>query len=72
MTQRRPLEINVQASVCDGGKHHTIGDLITYRSTLWVIKGVYVAPTRVGKSDVHYILGEASLSLEQLDDANDA
>ncbi len=69
MTQRKPLEINVQASLCDGGKQHTIGDLITYRSTLWVVKGVYVAAARAGKSEVYYILGEATLSLEQLDDA---
>lgn len=68
-TRRRGIEINVPASACDGGRYHTVGDLLTYRSTLWMVKGVYIGTIRPGQSEVYYILSEASLSLEQLDDA---
>ena len=68
-TKRRALEINVPASTCDGGRYHTVGDLVTYRSALWMVKGLYIGTVRTGQSEVYYILSEASLSLEQLDDA---
>jgi len=65
---RRPPEITVQARLCDGGRPHCIGDLITYRSTLWMVKGLYLGATRAGQSELYYILSEAAPSFEQVEE----
>lgn len=64
---RRPQEINVQAKLCNGTRYRTVGELVTYRAALWLVKGLYFGSTRSGEPDLFYILSEASPSLEQVD-----
>lgn len=37
-----------------------VGDLIAYQSSLWMIKGMYLAPTPAGDRELWLILGEES------------
>lgn len=68
MTQRRPLEINVQARLCDGHRYHSVGDLLTYHSALWMVKGLYFGATRSGDLELYYILSETSPSFDQVEE----
>lgn len=69
MTKREPLEISVQARLCDGSRYHCVGDLITYHSALWMVKGLYIGTTRSDQSELYYILSETSPLFDQLEDA---
>jgi hypothetical protein len=56
-----PIEINVQARLCNGTRYHSVGDLLSYRSGLWVVKGFYFG-TAAGERELYYILSEATAS----------
>lgn len=60
----RGLDLSVRAQTCAGNRTFWVGDLITYRAGLWVVKGVYVSGTRSGTPELYYILAEASPSLD--------
>jgi hypothetical protein len=62
--KRKPAEISIQARLCANGRYRAVGELIPFRSALWMIKGVYVAVTQAGQSELYYILGEASASFD--------
>lgn len=57
---RNQAEISIAARQCDGRRIHSVGDLITYRSGLWMVKGLYVAKARSGAPELFYILAEVS------------
>ena len=61
-----PVEISVQARLCTGSRLHRVGDLLTYRSGIWMVKGFYLGPTATGEFELHYILAEATPSSHQL------
>lgn len=50
-------EINVQARLCRGNRYYGVGDLITYHSAQWLVKGVYFGISRAGDRELYYILG---------------
>ena len=66
MTKRRPLEISVRAQLCTGDRYHSVGDLLTYHSALWMVKGLYLGASRPGEPELYYILSETSPSLDQV------
>lgn len=66
--RRRPAEIRVRARLCNG-HYRRVGDLIPYRSALWVVKGLYLVVTRSGESELYYILGETSTFLDAVEDS---
>jgi hypothetical protein len=55
-----PAEISISARQCDGRRIHSVGDLLSYRSSLWMVKGLYVAKARSGDPELFYILSEIS------------
>lgn len=57
----RPLEISIPARSCNGPRYHTVGDLLTYRSARWTVKGFYLGATLSGEPELYYILGEAAV-----------
>jgi hypothetical protein len=59
---RRPVEISIQARFCNGARFHSVGDLLTYRSGLWIVKGLYFGTAQSGEREVYYILSEATAS----------
>ena len=61
-----PVEISVQARLCNGTRLHRVGDLITYRSGIWMVKGFYLGPTATGGFELYYSLAEATPSSHQL------
>jgi hypothetical protein len=61
----QPIEISVQARLCNGARFRGIGDLLTYRSGLWMVKGFYFGVTPAGEREVYYILSEATRSIPQ-------
>lgn len=63
--KRRPAEISVQARLCAGSRYRNVGDLIPFRSALWMVKGIYLVATRTGHSELYYILGETSSSFDR-------
>ncbi len=65
VTRRKPVEISVQARLCADSRYRGVGDLIPYRSALWLVKGMYLGATRSGQSELYYILGETSPSFDQ-------
>ncbi len=64
--RREPLEISVQAQLCNGSRFRNVGDLITYHSAVWVIKGLYFSAARSGEPELYYILCETSPAFEEL------
>jgi hypothetical protein len=69
LTKRPPVEINVQARLCNGAQYHGVGDLVTYQSVVWTVKGWYFGPTRNGQRELYYILTEATATIHQPEDA---
>lgn len=63
------FEISIQARMCNGSRYHSIGDLLTYRSGLWVVKGLFLGTTPSGERELYYILGEATASAQQSGEA---
>jgi hypothetical protein len=61
-TAARPVEISVQARLCNGSRYHSVGDLLTYRSGLWIVKGFYFGTSQSGERELYYILSEATAS----------
>jgi len=61
-----PVEISVPARLCNGSRLHRVGDLITYRSGIWMVKGFYLGPTATGEFELYYILAEGTPSSHQL------
>jgi hypothetical protein len=57
---QQPIEINIQARLCNGARYHNVGDLLTYRSGLWMVKGFYFGTTQSGDRELYYILSEAT------------
>ena len=55
-----PAEISIQARLCNGSRYHGVGDLLTYRSELWVVKGFYFGTAPSGERELYYILAEAT------------
>jgi hypothetical protein len=53
-------EISVQARLCNGARYHRVGDLLTYRSGLWIVKGFYFGSAPSGERELYYILSEAT------------
>jgi hypothetical protein len=68
-TVNEPQEISIQARLCNGSRLHQIGDLLTYRSGLWVVKGLFLGTTLSGERELYYILAEATASAQQSGDA---
>jgi hypothetical protein len=60
-----PMEISVQARLCNGSRYHGVGDLLTYRSGLWLVKGFFLGATQSGERELYYILSEATASSRQ-------
>jgi len=56
----QPVEINVQARLCNGARYNGVGDLLTYRSALWMVKGFYFGTAQSGERELYYILSEAT------------
>ena len=54
------VEISVQARLCNGARYHRVGDLLTYRSGLWIVKGFYFGSAPSGERELYYILSEAT------------
>jgi hypothetical protein len=54
------VEISVQARLCNGARYHRVGDLLTYRSGLWMVKGFYFGSAPSGERELYYILSEAT------------
>jgi hypothetical protein len=71
-TKREPAEINVQARLCSNIRYHSVGELVTYRSALWVVKGLYFGSVRSGQRELFYILSETTASLPPVEDVDDA
>jgi len=65
--QDQPLEISIQARLCNSARYHSVGDLLTYRSGVWVVKGFYFGPAHSGERELYYILSEATASAHQFD-----
>lgn len=61
----QPIEISVQARHCNGTRCHGIGDLLTYRSGLWMVKGFYFGASPAGEREVYYILSAATRGIPQ-------
>jgi len=61
-SQHQPLEISIQARLCNSARYHSVGDLLTYRSGMWVVKGFYIGPAQAGERELYYILSEATPS----------
>ncbi len=59
---QQPIEISIQARLCNGTRYHSVGDLLTYRSGLWLVKGFYFGATPSGERELYYILSEATAS----------
>ena len=59
---QQPAEISVQARLCNGARYHSVGDLLTYRSGLWMVKGFFFGATQTGERELYYILSEATAS----------
>jgi len=57
-----PLEISVLARRCNDNGYHHVGDLVMYRSSLWMVKGLYFGATRTGDRELCYILSEVTRS----------
>ena len=62
----QPMEISIQARLCNGARYHIVGDLLTYRSGLWMVKGFYFGTTQSGERELYYILSEATASSRHL------
>lgn len=62
----QPMEISVQASLCNSARCHSVGDLLTYRSGLWMVKGFFFGATLSGERALYYILSEATASSRQM------
>lgn len=60
----RGQELSVRAHVCAGSRTFWVGDLISYRSGLWIIKGLFLSAGRTGAPEMYYILAEDSPSLD--------
>lgn len=58
--QDQSLEISIQARLCNSARYHGVGDLVTYRSGVWVVKGYYFGPAQSGERELYYILSEAT------------
>jgi hypothetical protein len=65
----QPSEISVQARLCNGARYHSVGDLLTYRSGLWLVKGFFFGATQSGERELYYILSEATTPSRQLGSA---
>jgi len=63
---QQPTEISIQARLCNGARYHSVGDLLTYRSGLWMVKGFYFGTAQSGERELYYILSEATASSRQL------
>jgi hypothetical protein len=63
---QQPIEISVQARLCNGARYHSVGDLLTYRSGLWMVKGFYFGTTQSGERELYYIMSEATASSRHL------
>lgn len=61
-----PAEISVQARLCNGARYHSVGSLLTYRSSLWMVKGFFFGATPSGERELYYILSEATASSPHL------
>jgi hypothetical protein len=59
---QQPIEISIQARLCNGARYHSVGDLLTYRSGLWLVKGFYFGTMPSGERELYYILSEATAS----------
>lgn len=59
-THHQPLEISIQARLCNSARYHRVGDLLTYRSGMWMVKGFYIGPAQAGERELYYILSEAT------------
>jgi hypothetical protein len=59
---QQPIEISIQARMCNGARYHIVGDLLTYRSGLWMVKGFYFGTAPSGERELYYILSEATAS----------
>jgi hypothetical protein len=66
---REAEEISLQARLCNGSRYHAVGDLLTYRSGLWMVKGLFFGITSSGERELYYILAEATATAEQSNDA---
>jgi len=65
--RRPPMEISVQAQLCsNGSRFRNVGDLITYHSAVWLIKGLYFSAARSDEPELYYILSETSPAFEEL------
>jgi hypothetical protein len=64
-TPHTPMEISVQARFCNGNRYYAVGDLLTYRSGLWLVKGLFFGATQSGERELYYILSEATGSSGQ-------
>ncbi len=58
-------EISVQARLCNGARYHSVGDLLTYRSGLWMVKGFFFGAAQSGERELYYILSDATASSRQ-------
>jgi hypothetical protein len=63
---QQSAEISIQARLCNGARYHSVGDLLTYRSGLWMVKGFYFGTAQSGERELYYILSEATASSRQL------
>ena len=64
-TIRQAVEINIQARLCNGTQYHGVGDLVTYQSVVWTVKGWYFGSNRNGQRELYYILSEATAAIHQ-------
>jgi hypothetical protein len=58
-------EISVQARLCNVARYHSVGDLLTYRSGLWMVKGFFFGAAQSGERELYYILSDATASSRQ-------
>jgi hypothetical protein len=65
----QPLEISIPARLCNGSRYHSVGDMLTYKSGMWMVKGFYFGPTQSGERDLYYILSDATGLARQFDSA---
>ncbi|HKV45492.1 MAG TPA: hypothetical protein VJT32_12605 [bacterium] len=65
---QEPQEVSIQARLCNGSRYHSVGDLLTYRSGLWMVKGFFLGANPSGERELYYILGGVTAASEQAGD----
>jgi hypothetical protein len=62
-------EVIVRTQAAGRPRRCPVGDAVVYRSSVWVIKGLYLTPGRDGEREACLIVGERRLDeLEDLEE----